>query len=965
MMKYNIPDSLKEKIKQDKVAIFVGAGISTGAGLPNWVELIEIILDGLSSKESKSQKLKQALSDELLTPIEILGKIEHLKTTAIEIFYHELSKYKHLLPTSVHSKIGQLSNQIITTNYDNFLEQANNEFEKIPYTNTFKIAKLSDINKYIFKIHGDIEVPDKCILFPSQYEELYSDEKSSTFEIKKIISDRSILFIGFSLSDPYVQYVFNYVNNLYSGFSPEHYLITTSANNNLSHNINPIIIEQYSDLEHILDELIEIRSVEKKEEEDIKQNIEEDSNHPVINISKSYDIDSPPSNKYWVGREKELQNIGNENFKVIFITGIGGQGKSALASHYVGHYVDPEIYEFGDWRDFKEQTNRFHTKLGAIIKRLTREENTLTLEQLTIEQLVDSFFIALGKRRIVFVFDNIDSYVDLETFRPTGVFKYFFEQALAQDHCSKFLFTCRPFIREASINFYQISLSGVSEIECEELFKFYNIPFKKEELKVFSNRVHKLTKGHPLWLNLIAGQAIRGIDTVNDFISRIENKTNFDENDFSVILSEKILTEVWNSLNDKQRVLLRGLSETVKPESEESLKIILQSELSNNQFSRGLRTLKNLNLVESLSDGELELHPLVKEFIISKYPNTERAKFITLLVQYYDKVIYILKPKLGSNLTYNEFLNWTSKVELEINKRDFQSALICLEEVRRPLLIAGYSEEYLRVSEMLYNAVDWEKAVSQEYTYFHDHFITLTHTQTHMGMFEVCENNLNKYVGYIPGKSSHYLAYCSSKTYNYWYQGLFSKAISIAEEGLYLMNESSINDNFALRHNHALALRDSKEKENVMIALDYFLMNEKLEEILLKEKINVALGGHYYGNIGKCLEYLEDRENALFCYLVSLKILLDENDINSILNKGYACFWIYNVLPHDQLIDKLYFLKYALICWGKASPPKTKELEHIWDKINCLKTTKEDIEQSSEWKIENHCKDYIRKSHLI
>jgi len=53
-----------------------------------------------------------------------------------------------------------------------------------------------------------------------------------------------------------------------------------------------------------------------------------------------------------------------------------------------------------------------------------------------------------------------------------------------------------------------------------------------------------LTKGHPLWLNLIAAQAVRGIKTVNDFIQSIEDKTDFKEEGFSSILSEKILNEV-------------------------------------------------------------------------------------------------------------------------------------------------------------------------------------------------------------------------------------------------------------------------------------------------------------------------------------------------------------------------------------------------------------------------------------
>ncbi|HWW40792.1 SIR2 family protein [Pedobacter sp.] len=965
-MALNIPEELKKKIKQNNFVIFTGAGISMSAGLPSWNDLVEKILDGLGTKELKAEKFKEALKDELFTPIEILNKISHWKESSIEIFYQELKKFDGVSPTNVHKKIGDLSNKIITTNYDELLERALVEHEKIIYTHNYKVAKLSEFEKYIFKIHGDINEPDKCVLFPSEYENLYStDEKSSTFELKKIISDKSILFIGFSLNDPYINYIFNYISGLYSGFTPEHFVITTQKNKNWPNKVTPIVIDDFTELEKLLDELIKIKIEQKEELQEIQSKIESSSKETIVEFTQSSEFDSPPSNKFWVGRTKEIVNIGNDNFKVVFITGIGGQGKSALAAHFLRNYFDSNTYEFGDWRDFKEETNRFQTKLMLLIRRLTSDFRITNLEEMNAKDLVDAFFHYLNKRRIVFVFDNVDSYIDLETFKPSGSLGYFFEQILTREHNSKFIFTCRPFIREAGINFYQISLTGLSEDECEQLFGFYDISITKSQLRALSIRAHKVTRGHPLWLNLIAGQAIRGIEVVNNFINQVEKKSSFDEDNFSAILSEKILNEVWNSLNDKQKTLIRGISETVKPEREENLRNILDSELNTNQFNKSLRVLKNLNLVEILSDQEIELHPLVKEFVLTKYPNNERAKFITLFVQYYDKFIYILKPKLNSNLTIGEFQNWTSKIELQINKKDFTSALISLEEVSSAILTSGFLEEYLRVAELLFNTIGWKEAVSQEYPYFHSQFSVLTSTQVHIGKYEICGENLEKYSQIILGKSSHYLSYCSQKSYSLWYQGLFEKAILAAEEGVYLLDESNLPDNHSLRHNYALALRDSKNVKNVNKALEYFLRNENLDEILNIDKINFDFSGHYYGNIGKSLEYLDRYDDALFCYYVSLKILLKEINTNSILNIGYACSWISEILiKNKKYKDGLYFLKYARNCWEKASPQKAKILKQNWNSVAFDKTTKNSINSLTSWKIENHCKDHLSKQLL-
>lgn len=959
-----ISKHLIDKIQQNKLVIFIGAGISIDAGLPNWNNLVEKILDGLESKEKKSEKYKNALKDEILTPIEILTKISHLKNESIEIFYKELTKYSNCEPSIIHKKVGELSSNIITTNYDELLEKALTGFEKIVYTNTFKVAKLSEYDKYIYKIHGDINEPDKCILFPSEYENLYSfEEKNSIFELKKIISDKSILFLGFSLNDPYLNYVLDYISNLYSGFNPEHFIVTTQKDKNWPNKITPIIIENYHKLEELLDKLIKIKVEQTKYFEEIKSELEVNNNNSrnqTIKLSKITDFDSPPSNKYWVGRSKELINISNDNFKVIFITGIGGQGKSALASHYLRNHFDLSKFEFADWRDFKEEANRFQTKLLSIIQRLTDRFDTNSFDTLSNQDLVDTFFYYLGNRKIIFVFDNVDSYIDLETFKPTGSLSYFFEQILNKSHNSKFIFTCRPFIREAGVNFYQISLSGISDTESLELFEFYKIPLTKIELRTLSMRAHKLTKGHPLWLNLIAGQAIRGIETVNNFIKSIENKSNFDEDNFSSILSEKILNEVWSSLNDKQKILIRGLSETVKPETEENLRTILDSELNTNQFIKSLRVLKNLNLIETLSDGEIELHPLVKEFVLTKYHRNERAKFITLFVKYYDKFIYILKPKLNSNLTISEFQNWTLKIELQINNNDFKAALISLEEVRHAILLAGFLDEYLRVAELLYNQINWNDAINHEYPYFHSQFITLTTIQTQVGKFDFCTENLNKYTKFIAGKSLNYIAFCSQKCYLLWYQGLFNEAIAIAEEGVFLIEESKLADNYSLRHNLALALRDSKNETNINKALIYFLHNENLDEILNRNSVKFEHDGQFYGNIGKCLELLYRYDDALFCYSLSLKILLKENDLNSRVNTGYASYWIAETLfKNKKNKEGFYFLKYAEVCWEKTSPPRLKPLKKKWADTLFDKVTKDTINCLTNWQVENFCKSYV------
>ncbi|HDZ3692662.1 TPA: hypothetical protein RSW53_003542, partial [Vibrio cholerae] len=204
--------------------------------------------------------------------------------------------------------------------------------------------------------------------------------------------------------------------------------------------------------------------------------------------------------------------------------------------------------------------------------------------------------------------------------------------------------------------------------------------------------------GHALWLSLIIAQSHRGEKALIEFLDKIESGITIDEND-STILSKNVLSNVWTSLHERDRLLLRTLAESVVAESTEDYAEILRSELNYNQYQKALKALRNFNLiVEKRGSNYIELHPLVKEFIRKNYQTSERNKYISLIVTYYDKFIYVLREKLSYKLSFDEFANFTNKAELSINAGDFQNAINSLWEVHDSMSAAGYNEEFLRVS---------------------------------------------------------------------------------------------------------------------------------------------------------------------------------------------------------------------------------------------------------------------------
>ena len=213
-----------------------------------------------------------------------------------------------------------------------------------------------------------------------------------------------------------------------------------------------------------------------------------------------------------------------------------------------------------------------------------------------------------------------------------------------------------------------------------------------------------------------------------------------------------------------------------------------------------------------------------------KYPlQNERSKFITLFVNFYNNKICVLRERLNWDMPFEDFAQWTSKVELEVNNHDFKSALITLKEIEAPLLTAGYLMEFIRVSEHIYSKIDWNVAIIEEYSYFIDLLKTYITILTELGETVKANDLLTKFSKTIQGKGENYISYCEVSCYYYWFIGDFDNAIKWGERIIELKKDENGKN---IINTLALAWRDSKRPENINKALDYFLEGEKLDDVL-------------------------------------------------------------------------------------------------------------------------------------
>ncbi|WP_238967001.1 SIR2 family NAD-dependent protein deacylase [Vibrio alginolyticus] len=101
-------------------------------------------------------------------------------------------------------------NMIVTTNWDNLLESIFDGLANVVVRKD-SCPKVASNGKNIFKIHGDLGRPDSIVVTQSQY---FSFQREDTYLNRKIytlFSEASPIFIGYSLTDPNIGFLYDEV----------------------------------------------------------------------------------------------------------------------------------------------------------------------------------------------------------------------------------------------------------------------------------------------------------------------------------------------------------------------------------------------------------------------------------------------------------------------------------------------------------------------------------------------------------------------------------------------------------------------------------------------------------------------------------------------------------------------------------------------------------------------------------
>ena len=195
--------------KNNKLSVFVGAGVSMLSGLPSWGDVIKSMLKEMPDLKYNENKLS---SDDYLRIAQI-----YFNTFGEEKYKEKVkgSFKEDCTPNKIHDLIFALHpNHILTTNYDNLLEQeavkVGRNFSVIDADNAVSSAPSSS---YILKVHGDFSSSD--FVFKEQdYLDYEQNYKLIDKLVKTIFSTNLVIFIGYSLQDYNIKLILNWVKNV-------------------------------------------------------------------------------------------------------------------------------------------------------------------------------------------------------------------------------------------------------------------------------------------------------------------------------------------------------------------------------------------------------------------------------------------------------------------------------------------------------------------------------------------------------------------------------------------------------------------------------------------------------------------------------------------------------------------------------------------------------------------------------
>lgn len=201
-------------------AVFAGAGLSVSSGYVDWAGLLAEIVQDLQLDPKKEHDLVTIAQYHC-------NQAGGNKAKLTQTIFNHFAPVKS--PTANHRILASLPIFTYwTTNYDKLIEKALEDAKKVPDVK-YDLRQLPvtrpDRDVVVYKMHGDIDHPADVVISRDEYEAYPLNMGPFVSALRGDLVAKTFLFIGFSFTDPNIDYILSRVRVQYGNNQRQHYCI--------------------------------------------------------------------------------------------------------------------------------------------------------------------------------------------------------------------------------------------------------------------------------------------------------------------------------------------------------------------------------------------------------------------------------------------------------------------------------------------------------------------------------------------------------------------------------------------------------------------------------------------------------------------------------------------------------------------------------------------------------------------
>ncbi|CAN5702656.1 SIR2 family protein [soil metagenome] len=209
-----------QRLRSGDAAVFVGAGFSVGAGYVDWRELLRDIAEEIDLDVDQESDLVAVAQYHMNT----FRNRSALNRRIIEAFTSRSALSEN------HRLLARLPLRTIwTTNYDALIETAYSQAGKMcqPIASVDAIsAPWPRRDVALYKMHGSVDAPAQAVITKDDYETYRATREEFITVLTSHLLTKTFLFLGFSFTDPNLDYLLAWVRSHRRENPAEHYWIT-------------------------------------------------------------------------------------------------------------------------------------------------------------------------------------------------------------------------------------------------------------------------------------------------------------------------------------------------------------------------------------------------------------------------------------------------------------------------------------------------------------------------------------------------------------------------------------------------------------------------------------------------------------------------------------------------------------------------------------------------------------------